>query len=137
MPVLVNESLSFSELKILIAEDNLVNQKVISGMLSRLGISHVDIVENGRLACEREESENPPYDVILLDQQMPVMGGVEACRHIVSRPGHHKRPPIVFVSAHVSPTFEAECLRAGGSEFISKPFKVDQIATCLRKVCSL
>jgi CheY-like chemotaxis protein len=80
--------------------------------------------------------QNPPYDIILMDQQMPVMGGVEACQRIVNRPGQHKRPKVVFVSAHVSPTFEAQCSAAGGTGFLAKPFKMDQIAECFREVCS-
>jgi PleD family two-component response regulator len=75
--------LSYENLCILMAEDNIINQKVLSQMLRRLGIKNNDIVDNGLKAVE--ESEKKEYDVLLLDMQMPVMGGLEATWIIVER----------------------------------------------------
>jgi CheY-like chemotaxis protein len=143
---------SYENLRILIAEDNKINQKVLMRMLSRLNVKSIDVVENGRDAVEREACT--PYDVILMDQQMPVMGGVNACRLIVSRGDgsgsssaaddddddskshhhHHPIPFIIFVTAHVSEDFEMECKAAGSSGFLPKPFKLDDIDKCLRDI---
>lgn len=115
----------FERIRVLVAEDNKINQKVLQRMLVRLGIKNVDIVENGKLAVEKEAANE--YDIVLMDQQMPVMGGMAACRHICSRTGGHPKPIVVFVTAHVSPDFEAQAYEAGCTDFIPKPFKLDQI----------
>jgi CheY-like chemotaxis protein len=126
--------LSLDNLRVLVAEDNLVNQKVIRRILHRIGITKVDVVENGKLAVEQEASQ--PYDVVFMDQQMPVMGGVPACKLITSRTGGHSPPKVVFVTAHVSPSFENECKEAGSAGFLSKPYKKEQMEECIRKVLS-
>lgn len=120
------------KVRVLVAEDNVVNQKVLFKMLERMGVKHIDMANNGLIACEKEEVQNPPYDIILMDQQMPIMGGVDACRRIVNRIGTHTRPKVVFVTAHVSPQFEEECIDAGGSGFLPKPFKLEQITSCFQ-----
>ena len=127
----------YSAMKVLIAEDNLVNQKVLTRILNRLSIENVDVVENGLEACKKEEQVE--YDIIFMDQQMPVMGGVTACREILGRYSNmnvrHRRPPsIVFVTAHVSEAFEMDCIEAGGSGFIPKPFNVGSIENSLLSV---
>lgn len=127
------EEVSYQNLRVLIAEDNKINQKVLCRMLGRLNVDSVDVVENGRLAVEREACT--PYDVILMDQQMPVMGGVPACRAIVSRKtGTHPIPFVLFVTAHVSIDFEKECKAAGSSGFLPKPFKLDDIDRTFREL---
>jgi len=121
----------FEKIRVLVAEDNKINQKVLQRMLVRLGIKYVDIVENGNLAVEKEAANE--YDIVLMDQQMPVMGGVAACRHISNRTGGHPKPIIVFVTAHVSPDFEAQAYEAGSTDFLPKPFKLDQIEAMFGK----
>lgn len=128
----------FSHLRVLIAEDNVVNQKVLSRMLQSLNVQHVDIVNNGLEACEKEACEH--YDLILMDQQMPVMNGLEACRRILT--GHRlattrsdrRRPQIVFVTAHAMASVQTECFEAGGTGFVPKPFKLEDIEKCLRNI---
>lgn len=132
-----DKHMSYENLRVLIAEDNKVNQKVLMRMLNRLNVKYIDVVENGRDAVEREACT--PYDVILMDQQMPVMGGVNACRMIVSRDcgsgsSSHPIPFIIFVTAQVSCDFEMECKAAGSSGFLPKPFKLENIDQCLRSV---
>jgi signal transduction histidine kinase/CheY-like chemotaxis protein len=118
-------------LKILIAEDNKINQKVLLRILKRLHFEDVDIVDNGQLACDAELEKE--YDVILMDIQMPVMDGIEACKVITRRTSNHAKPKIVFVTAHVSDAFEAECRAAGGADFLPKPFNIGDIENCLRR----
>jgi len=121
----------YERIRVLVAEDLKMNQRVLQRMLTRLGLKHIDFADNGAEAVEKEAAS--PYDIILMDQQMPLMGGVVACRHIVNRTGGHPIPKIVFVTAHVSADFEAECRDAGSSDFLSKPFKIEQIEACFEK----
>jgi CheY-like chemotaxis protein len=74
-----------------------------------------------------------------MDMQMPVMGGVEACRLITERRGPDSLPKVVFVTANVSESFEDECKDAGGDGFISKPFntlKIEQFFQSRGFLCS-
>ena len=118
----------YGELRVLVAEDNEINQKVLRRMMTRLGVKHMDFAGNGRLAVDLDAGNE--YDLVLMDQQMPVMGGVEACRCILNRDDGRPKPKIVFVTAHVSPDFEAECLSAGCTMFLAKPFKMNEIEAC-------
>lgn len=131
---------SYRLMKVLIAEDNKINQKVLIRMLKRLGLENVKIADNGKIACDMEAAEH--FDICLMDMQMPVMDGLEACREILDRPkrqeeqgqkASHQVPAIVFVTAQVSTGFVTECEAAGSSDFLAKPFNVDEIEACLRK----
>jgi CheY-like chemotaxis protein len=126
------ESPPAASLRILIAEDNKINQKVLMRILDRLGYKNVDVVDDGKQACDRELEKE--YDIILMDIQMPVMDGIEACREILGRPSRHaKSPKVIFVTAHVSDAFAAECDAAGGVDFIAKPVNLADIDKCLRR----
>jgi two-component system sensor histidine kinase/response regulator len=126
------------DLRVLIAEDNLVNQKVLSRMLNRLGADpeNVDIVDNGEKAVVIEASKI--YDLILMDMQMPVMDGIEACRRIVNRSeyvdGRQTPPKVVFVTAHAADSYEDECRKAGGTGFLPKPYNLNDIAKCFQSL---
>jgi signal transduction histidine kinase/CheY-like chemotaxis protein len=131
------------DLRILIAEDNKINQKVLLRILKRLHYENVDVVDDGKQACDKELEKE--YDVILMDIQMPVMNGIEACRIIMGRGSgdgveDHKeeadsrpKPRIIFVTAHVADVFEAECREAGGVDFLPKPFNIGDIENCLQR----
>lgn len=119
------EFASYEDLRVLVAEDNVINQKVLLRMLKKLGIENVTVVENGLLAVEEEASSQ--FDVCLMDMEMPVMDGIRACRKISNRRGGHPRPTIVFVTANASPSYEAECKKAGASGFLPKPFNFREI----------
>ena len=120
------------DIRIMMAEDNKINQKVLLRILNRLGYNNVEIVENGKEACDLEETQY--YDIILMDVQMPVMSGIEACNIIMNRTStNHPKPKIVFVTAHVSDAFETECRAAGGADFIPKPFNISDIENCLQR----
>lgn len=115
----------FSDARILIAEDNLINQKVLQYMLQSLGLNW-DVVANGSEAVDfcREN----PVDVILMDVQMPVMDGLEATR-ILRREGF--TPYIIALTANHSVQDKQLCMDAGMDEFVSKPFIVSQLKEAL------
>jgi CheY-like chemotaxis protein len=123
---------SLDSLKILIAEDNLVNQKVLKGLLNRIGVVNVEIVDNGKKAVAREAVER--FDMILMDMQMPEMDGTTACREILKRGDvGHPRPKIIFVTAHVSESFREMCLAHGAVGYLPKPCTMTSLKETLEK----
>ena len=118
-------------LRVLVAEDNVVNQKVARRMLDRLGI-RADVAANGREAVQMVA--DMPYDVILMDCQMPEMNGYEAAREIRRLEMPNRRVAIIAMTADASATCRSECLAAGMDDFIAKPVKPEQLKIALRKV---
>jgi len=116
-------------LRILVAEDNLVNQKVISRLLGRMGHGVV-LAANGREALQIWERESP--GVILMDVQMPDMDGLEATAAIrlkeKERGGH---VPIIGLTAHALPGDRENCLRAGMDAYLTKPIRRDELVQAL------
>jgi CheY-like chemotaxis protein len=126
------------DLRVLVAEDNKVNQKVLLRMLQRLGIENIFVVGDGKDAVKEEEKN--VFDLILMDEDMPVMGGCEATSFIIQRhrsAGSSKTPKIVFVSASVSPEFEERCMKVGGSALLTKPYSLSDLSCCLQRLFSL
>lgn len=109
--------------RILLAEDNPVNQQVAAGMLRKRG-HHVDIVENGRLAVTAALSK--PYHMILMDVQMPELDGLSATREIRAALGG-KPLPIIAVTADALPEERQRCLDAGMDGYLAKPFKAHEL----------
>ena len=112
-------------LRILMAEDNVINRKVALSMLKRLGYK-ADVAENGLevLQALRERS----YDVVLMDVQMPQMDGLEATRRIRDS---GLTTHIIAMTAHALDGDRDECLKAGMDEYISKPIKMEELARVL------
>jgi CheY-like chemotaxis protein/two-component sensor histidine kinase len=124
-----------TSLRILVAEDNSINQKILARMLQRLNVKDVVMVENGQLAVEAEASQ--PFDIVLMDMQMPVMDGIESSKLILQRKeGGHPTPLIVFVTAHVSSSFEQECLESGAVAYLPKPYTLPVLEATLLDVGS-
>ncbi|MEE2732974.1 MAG: ATP-binding protein [Pseudomonadota bacterium] len=116
-----------SELKgrrILVAEDNKVNQMVIQGMLKKAGVS-VDVVENGLQAYQKVVEEGQRYDCILMDWEMPEWDGITAARRILSWERRKGRPEslIVALTAHVLSDYEAQATEVGMKGFLKKPIE--------------
>jgi signal transduction histidine kinase/ActR/RegA family two-component response regulator len=116
--------------RILLAEDNQVNQLVARKILAGLG-SEVVVVENGLLAIEKLKTET--FDVVLLDCQMPVMDGYTAAREIRRLPGAVSNIPIIAMTAHAMTGDREKCMEAGMNEYISKPVKKEVIAEVLAR----
>ncbi len=118
-------------LRILLAEDNIVNQKFACHLLRKLGYQNVDVVENGLevLTSLRRQS----YDAILMDVQMPQMDGLTATRHICQQWEVAERPWIIAITANAMRGDREECLKAGMDYFISKPINVEDLIAALNK----
>lgn len=104
--------------RILVAEDNSINQLLIMGILNSRGY-HADVVANGHEALQALRSV--PYDLVVMDIQMPVMGGVEATRQIRQLTGAVAAIPIIAVTAHALKGDRESLLQAGMNDYISKP----------------
>ena len=119
-------------LRILMAEDNLVNQKVTLRLLQRLGYT-ADVAANGHEALQA--LERAVYDVVLMDIQMPVMNGLEATRQICARYDVAGRPRIIAVTANAMTGDRERCLEAGMDDYLSKPVRLEVLDEALRR-CS-
>ncbi|OBZ83387.1 Histidine protein kinase NIK1, partial [Choanephora cucurbitarum] len=120
-------------LDILLAEDNIVNQKLAVRILEKFG-HKVEIVSNGKLAVEAFENSN--YDLILMDVQMPVMGGFEATqkiREIEHRIGNGSRVPIIALTAHAMIGDREKCLQSGMDEYVTKPLRFPELIAAIKK----
>lgn len=128
-------------LTILLVEDNPVNQTVASRMLERAGHS-VTVVNNGREAFEI--LEDGQFDVVLMDVQMPVMGGIEATQAIRAREarrswamsGRWQSIPIIAMTAHAMEGDRNRCLEAGMDDYVSKPVQPAALFEAIRRVCA-
>jgi PAS domain S-box-containing protein len=119
-----------SPARVLVAEDNAINQKVARRMLERLGI-RADVAANGREAVQM--TADLSYDVVFMDCQMPDMNGYEASREIRRRQGPNQRVAIIALTADASVGCRAQCLDAGMDDVIRKPVKLDDLKTALAK----
>lgn len=116
------------KLKVLLVEDNKVNQIVAKGIISKLGHS-LSLCENGREAVERLSEESLPFDLILMDVQMPEMDGYDATKAI--RQGvagaQHQATIIIAMTANAMQGDKEKCLEAGMDEYVSKPINIDAL----------
>lgn len=116
-------------LKILIAEDNIVNQKVACKILNRLGYEEIGIAVNGIEVLETLRQHT--YDVILMDVQMPEIDGIEVTKQIINDLGLENKPYIIAVTANAMDTDRELCLAAGMNDYVSKPVNVNLLVEAL------
>ncbi len=119
---------AFSEKRILVAEDNLINQKVALRLLNLLGY-RADVAENGAEVLRLLGKDH--YDAILMDMHMPVMDGLEATMAIRNLEGALSRIPIIAVTANAIQGERQKCLAAGMNDYITKPIEKDKFAAAL------
>jgi GAF domain-containing protein/CheY-like chemotaxis protein len=120
-------------LRILLAEDNVVNQKLALRLLKQMGY-RADLASNGIEAVESVQRQT--YDVVLMDVQMPEMDGLDAAREICGRFAAHERPRIVAMTANAMQGDREECLAAGMDDYVTKPIRVDALVAALSQVPS-
>jgi GAF domain-containing protein/DNA-binding response OmpR family regulator len=118
-------------LRILLAEDNVVNQKLALRMLQLMGY-RADLAGNGLEAIESVERQD--YDVVLMDVQMPEMDGLEATRRICARRGPEERPRIVAMTANAMQGDRDMCIAAGMDDYLTKPIRVERLVEALSLV---
>ena len=116
--------------RILIVEDNPINQKVAKRMLERLGYSS-EIANNGQEAVEATHARR--FDMVFMDCQMPVMDGYGATRAIRMQEGEARHVPIVAMTANAIQGDRARCLEAGMDDYITKPIKLAVLREMLEK----
>ena len=113
--------------KVLVVEDNLINQELLSEILERLECS-ADVADNGKIAVARVETNQ--YDLILMDLQMPEMDGIEATEAIRKI---NKTVPIVAITASLLHTDHDKCAQVGMNGTLTKPYTFDQVKGILAK----
>jgi CheY-like chemotaxis protein/HPt (histidine-containing phosphotransfer) domain-containing protein len=118
-------------LRILLAEDNVVNQKVAANILLKLGY-RADVAANGVEVLDALARQ--PYDVVLMDIQMPEMDGLEATRQIISRYPKATQPYIIAMTANAMQGDRDTCLAVGMQDYLSKPIRLQALVNALQKV---
>ncbi len=109
----------FNRARVLVVEDNQLNQEVIKALLSRMNVD-VEIAENGQVAIERL-AKNVDFELVLMDVHMPVMNGLDATRAIRNMAGKARSLPILALTAGASTEDERACREAGMNDFMTKP----------------
>ena len=116
--------------RILVVEDNPVNQLVAAEMLKRLGL-HADVAGDGAEALAA--LERLPYDLILMDCQMPVMDGFEATRRLRERQTTERRLPVIAMTANAIRGDRERCLEAGMDDYLPKPVRISELTAMLQR----
>lgn len=120
--------------RLLLAEDNAVNQKVAFLMLGKLGF-RADVAANGLEVLEAVKRQ--PYDIILMDVQMPEMDGLVASQRLREQDSDPRtRPWIIALTANAMQGDREACLAAGMDDYISKPIKTEELAAALDRACA-
>ena len=114
----------FTGLRVLVAEDNRINQMVTTRMLQKMGCQ-VDLAADGAAAVRSVESKH--YDIVLMDLLMPEVDGLEAARRIRRTGGAHAAVPILALTASASPGMRLQCLDAGMNDYLSKPIELQAL----------
>lgn len=124
------EDLHFDNEPVLLVEDNLINQKVAESLLEPAGLE-ITIANDGLEALEWVQKQE--FKIVLMDLQMPNMGGIEATEKIREMAGKFSELPIIAMTAHTGEEHIQECMEAGMNQHIPKPFDVDQVLLLLTK----
>ncbi|GGW82541.1 hypothetical protein GCM10007391_14520 [Alteromonas halophila] len=118
----------------LVVEDNQINQLVIGEQLAQLGVQY-ELAENGAEGVQKMEhalTTDRCYDIVLMDCQMPVMDGYQACRTIRKMGAEAARIPIIALTANALADERGNSIAAGMNDFLTKPLSIDRLAACMR-----
>ena len=118
-----------SQAKILLVEDNLVNQKLALALLKKLGFS-AEVVANGQEAVD--VLEQTAFDLVLMDCQMPVMDGYEATKQLRKSEGCNQNTPVIALTANAMQGDEEKCFSAGMNAYLTKPIDVDKLGQAIK-----
>lgn len=129
----VTQDISSRSLNILLVEDNFLNQKVVIATLEKAG-HKVDLAKNGKIAVEKFDTNS--FDLILMDIQMPIMDGITATKNIRELEKENGRHPIkiIAVTAFAMEKDKEQCLNSGMDDFLSKPFKPNELLSIINKL---
>jgi len=128
--VTTNTKIQFQNVNAMVAEDNAINQKLIQNILSGLGVG-VTVVDNGKLALEQRQMSE--YDIIFMDIQMPIMGGVEATHQIIDYENKNRKHhiPIIALTANALTGDKEKYLKEGMDGYLSKPIELPSLTEVL------
>jgi CheY-like chemotaxis protein len=133
MPDVPAEMASRHPLRILLAEDNTSNQKLATLMLARLGY-RAEVVSNGHEAIAALRAR--PYDVVLMDVQMPDMDGLEATHLLRETLPRESQPVVIALTAHASKEDRELCLESGMDDYLTKPLRPDLLVEALSRAAT-
>ena len=120
-------------IKILLAEDNIVNSKLAEKMISKLGYT-TSLALNGEEVIDKIKAASEPFDIILMDLQMPVMDGIEATKWVKSNAKDYGQDPVVIaLTANTLSEDRKKCQEVGMVDFIAKPLGFKQLEMALSK----
>jgi signal transduction histidine kinase/ActR/RegA family two-component response regulator len=130
------KSMRLDSLRVLVAEDNLVNQTVVAAMLRQLGHNST-LVTNGRAALDALAVDE--YDLVLMDCNMPVMDGLEATRRLRAGGAGTRNPgiPVIALTANAMDGDREACLAAGMDDFLSKPVTLEALRNAIESRCQV
>lgn len=123
-----NKNIEHLPKRVLVVEDNEINQKVMSSMLTRLGV-HCELAINGHDALHKQAQS--PFDIILMDCQMPVMDGFDTTLAMRANVRRYQHPIIIAVSANSMELDKTQCVAVGMNDFIAKPVRMDELRNVL------
>jgi signal transduction histidine kinase/ActR/RegA family two-component response regulator len=130
LPAQANPAPTQVPMRVLVVEDHPINQKLVGALLGRMDCQ-TTFCENGQLAVEQVQQH--PFDLVLMDVNMPVMDGLTATRQIRALPGTVSTIPVVVLTADVMNDARDAALAAGADDFLSKPVKFDQLRSAVVK----
>ncbi len=124
----------FANAQVLVAEDNPVNQKVISGLMKKLG-AHTTIVSNGAEVVAEMRAPKEQYDLVFMDCEMPELDGYQATRLIreLEQNERRSRTPIIALTAHALREHQAQCFAAGMDDHVAKPIDLKMLVQVMEK----
>ncbi len=126
------KELKFNNRKVLIAEDNLINQKLMKNILDNFGMD-VTVANNGEEALKLRQKDE--YDIIFMDIQMPIMGGIQASKYIskFETQQNRKHIPIIALTANALQGDREKYIKEGMDDYISKPIQIDELKKLLKR----